>query len=63
MDGKWIAAALNWLVLFGAPHLQHPALQGGVAESFSDLRLREDVVTALRNSGMTQPTIIQVRHS
>ena len=31
-----------------------------MAESFSDLYVREDVVTALRNIGVTQPTVIQV---
>lgn len=29
-------------------------------EEFAELRLRKDVVDALRNIGITQPTVIQV---
>lgn len=39
---------------------KHPALQGKLAESFADLYLREDVVSALRNIGVTQPTVTQM---
>lgn len=41
-------------------NVQHPALKGRVVEEFAELRLRKDVVDALRNIGVTQPTVIQV---
>lgn len=48
--------------------MQHPALQGGegqrhgpkIVDSFSQLYLRSDVVDALENIGVTQPTVIQM---
>lgn len=41
-------------------NVQHPALKGRVVEEFAELRLRKDVVDAVRNIGVTQPTVIQV---
>lgn len=48
--------------------LQHPSLQVGsdhslgarVVDSFSQLYLRSDVVSALEGIGVTQPTVIQM---
>lgn len=45
---------------FGVSIVQHPALKGRLVEEFAELRLRKDVVDALRNIGVTQPTVIQV---
>ena len=49
--------------------MQHPALQVGgedralgtrVADNFTQLFLRSDVVSALEGIGVTQPTVIQM---
>ncbi|CAI8041501.1 DEAD-box ATP-dependent RNA helicase 39 [Geodia barretti] len=42
------------------PTSKHPALQRQAAESFSELRLRGDVVDALGNIGLSQPTVTQM---